>query len=55
MNKSGSHFQNSGVDEYYTDWGKMCLQIRLQMANAFALLIIPMPLSLVIMLTKNLI
>ena len=54
MNKSGSHFQNSEVDEYHTDWVKIRLQIRLQMANAFALLTISMPLRLVIMLTKNL-
>ena len=48
MNKSGSHFQNSGVNEYHTDWGKM------RLTNAFALLIISLLLRLVIMLTNNL-
>ena len=48
MNKSGSHFQNSGANEYHTDWGKMSL------TNAFALLIISLLLRLVIMLTNNL-
>ena len=54
MNKSGSHCQNSDVDEYNSDWGKMRLQMRLQITNVFALLIISMPLRLTIMLTKNL-
>ena len=48
MNKSGSHFQNSGANEYHTDWGKM------RLTNAFALLIISLLLRLVIMLTNNL-
>ena len=52
--KSGSHCQNSDVDEYNSDWGKMRLQMRLQITNVFALLIISMPLRLKIMLTKNL-
>ena len=42
------------VDEYNSDWGKMRLQMRLQITNVFALLIISMPLRLTIMLTKNL-
>ena len=54
MNKSGSHCQNSDVDEYNSDWGKMRLQMRLQITNVFALLIISMPLRLTIMLTNNL-
>ena len=54
MNKSGSHCQNSDVGEYSSDWGKMRLQMRLQITNVFALLIISMPLRLTIMLTKNL-
>ena len=54
MNKSGSHCQNSDVDEYNSDWGKMRLQMRLQITNVFALLIISMPLRLKIMLTNNL-
>ena len=48
MNKSRSHFQNSGANEYHTDWGKMRLN------NAFAQLIISLLLRLVIMLTNNL-
>ena len=52
--KSGSHCQNSDVDEYNSDWGKMRLQMRLQITNVFALLIISMPLRSTIMLTKNL-
>ena len=48
MNKSGSHFQNSGVNEYHTDWGKM------RLTNAFSLLIVSLLLRLVIMLTNNL-
>ena len=54
MNKSGSHCQNSDVDEYNSDWGKMRLQMRLQITKVFALLIISMPLRLTIMLTNNL-
>ena len=54
MNKSGSHCQNSDVDKYNSDWGKMRLQIRLQITNVFALQIISMPLRLTIMLTNNL-
>ena len=54
MNKSGSHCQNSDVDECNSDWDKMRLQMRLQITNVFALLIISMPLRLTIMLTKNL-
>ena len=54
MNKSGSHCQNSDVDEYNSDWGKMRLQMRLRITNVFALLIISMPLRLTIMLTNNL-
>ena len=54
MNKSGSHCQNSDDDEYNSDWGKMRLQMRLQIANVFALLIISIPLRLKIMLTNNL-
>ena len=42
------------VEEYNSDWGKMRLQMRLQITNVFALLIISMPLRLTIMLTKNL-
>ena len=48
MNKSGSHFRNSRVNEYHTDWSKM------RLTNAFALLIISLLLRLVIMLTNNL-
>ena len=48
MNKSRSHFQNSGANEYHTDWGKM------RLTNVFALLIISLLLRLVIMLTNNL-
>ena len=48
MNKSGSHFQNSRVNECHTDWSKM------RLTNAFALLIISLLLRLVIMLTNNL-
>lgn len=33
MNKSGSHCQNSDVDKYNSDWGKMRLQIRFQITN----------------------
>ena len=54
MNKSGSHCQNSDVDEYNSNWGKIRLQMRLQITNVFALLIISMPLRLTIMLTNNL-
>ena len=54
MNKSGSHCQNSDVDEYNSDSGKIRLQMRLQITNVFALLIISMPLRLTIMLTNNL-
>ena len=54
MNKSQSHCQNSDVDEYNSDWGKMRLQIRSQITNVFALLIISMPLRLTIMLRNNL-
>ena len=54
MNVSGSHCQNSDVDEYNTDWGKMHLQMRLQITNVFSLLIMSMPLGLTIMLTNNL-
>ena len=53
MNKSGSHCQNSDVDEYNSDWGKMRLQIRLQITNVSALLIISMPLRLTTMLKNN--
>ena len=48
MNKSESHFRNSRVNEYHTDWSKM------RLTNAFALLIISLLLRLVIMLTNNL-
>ena len=48
MNKSGSHFQNSGANEYHIDWCKMSL------TNAFALLIISLLLRLVKMLMNNL-
>ena len=47
MNKSGSHFQNSGAYQYHIDWGKM------RLTNAFALLIISLLLRLVIMLTNH--
>ena len=47
MNKSGSHFQNLGANEYHTDWSKM------RLTNAFALLIISLLLRLVMMLTNN--
>ena len=33
MNKSGSHCQNSDVDKYNSDWGKMRLQICFQITN----------------------